>query len=138
MTNLGLDSGLVIAILIGVAVLYLGLVMVRGRRLLGRPGGVPLALRVEDENWRLGVGRYAGDALLWYGAFRPTRRPTRELRRADLEVMGQRRRRSSEPMLTEGSVVVECRSPDAKISLALSEAAVTGFLSWLEAAPPRS
>ncbi len=136
MRSVELGSALGIAALIVLAGIYLALVMVRGRRLLGRPGGVPLVLRIENEAWRLGVGRYAGDELLWYGAFRPTRRPTKALRRADLEVIGQRRRRSSEPVVPADSVIVECRSMDSRVSLALSEAAVTGFLSWLEASAP--
>ena len=138
MTRVEIDTALLIAALAAVGLLYIGLVMVRGRRLLERPGGLALALRVEEDNWRLGVGRYADGELLWYGAFRPTRRPTVALRRSELEVTGQRRRRPSEPMLAADAVVVECRSANDRVSLALSEAAVTGFLSWLESSAPRS
>lgn len=138
MASVTIDTALLLVVIIGIGVLYLSLVMVRGRRLLDRPGGLALAVRVADDNWRLGVGRYAGGELLWYGAFRPTRRPTLALRRSELEVTGQRRRRASEPMLDVDAVVVECRSSDDTVSLALSEAAVTGFLSWLESSAPRS
>lgn len=128
----------VVLIALGVALGYFFFLTLRSRQLLGRPGGIPLAIRAHNESWRLGVGRYAGDELLWYGAFRPGRRPTRSLRRSDLEITGQRGRRPSEPMLPVGSVVVECRLGDDSISLALSGGAVTGFLSWLESSAPRS
>lgn len=137
MNRIELDSVLVLAGLVVLSMLYVGLVTIRGRRLLGRPGGVSLVLRIDDDPWRVGVGRYAGDELLWYGAFRPARGPTMALRRGDLEVIGQRRRRATEPVVPADSVIVECRSMDSRVSLGLSEAAVTGFLSWLEASAPR-
>jgi Protein of unknown function (DUF2550) len=47
--------------------------------------------------------------------------------------------------LGEGAVVVECRIAEADgtvgdgtVELAMSDAALTGFLAWLEAAPPGS
>ena len=138
MTHNELLSIEIVLLIVAWALLYLAFLTVRSRRLLGRPGGIPLAIRGENEPWRLGVGRYAGDELLWYGAFRPGRRPTRTLRRGDLEITGQRGRRPAEPMLAVGSVVVECRVGDELVSLALTGAAVTGFLSWLESSPPRS
>ena len=132
-----LSVGLVLLVVV-LALLYLLILTLRSRQLLGRPGGIPLAIRAESEAWRLGIGRYAGGELLWYGAFRPGRRPTLALRRSELEITGQRGRRPAESMLAVGSVVVECRVGDESVSLALSSAAVTGFLSWLEASPPRS
>lgn len=138
MTHSEIFSGELLLLAIGGALAYLLFLAFRSRQLLGRPGGIPLAMRIQNDSWRLGVGRYAGDELLWYGAFRPGRRPTRALRRSDLEITGQRGRRPAEPMLPVGSVVVECRVGDDSISLALSAAAVTGFLSWLEASAPRS
>ena len=138
MIHLGIDTGLVVIILFGLIVLYVVVIFARKQQLLGRPGGIQLALRAGHDNWRLGVGRYAGDNLLWYGAWRPSRRPNRALSRNALEITGQRGRRPAEAMLPEGSVVVECRDGDESVSLCLSVAAVTGFLSWLEASAPRS
>jgi Protein of unknown function (DUF2550) len=59
------------------------------------------------------------------------------LRRATLEVTGQRGRRPDENLLASDAVVVECLADGEKVSLSLSAAAVTGFLSWLEASAPR-
>jgi hypothetical protein len=138
MTNIEIDSGLVVLILLAALVLYVVVIAARKQQLLGRPGGIQLALRVGHEGWKLGVGRYAGDDLLWYGAWRPGRRPNRALSRNSLEITGQRGRRANEPMLPDGSDVVECRLGDETVALCLSRAAVTGFLSWLEASAPRS
>jgi hypothetical protein len=119
---------LVVAYVIGVAL--------RKQQLLRRAGVIPMALRGGTDPWTLGVGRYSGDELWWYSALRPARRPTRTIRRGDLEISGQRGRRPEEQILPAGSVIVECHDDDAGVSLCLSAAAVTGFLSWLEASPP--
>ena len=38
--------------------------------------------------------------------------------------------------LYAGHVIVSCTTPDGPIELAMSEASLTGFQSWLEAGPP--
>ena len=138
MTRVEVDTGLVLLVAILAAALYIVVVAARKQQLLGRPGGIQLALRMGHEGWKLGVGRYAGDDLLWYGAWRPGRRPNRALSRNSLEITGQRGRRANEAILPEGYTVVECRDGDETVSLCLSVGAVTGFLSWLEASAPRS
>ena len=137
MTRAELVLGITLLVLFAAAVVYLGVVTLRKKQLLGRPGGLTLALKPGSDKWSLGVGRYAGDELLWYGAFRLGRRPNRVVRRATLEVTGQRGRRPPESILASDAVVVECLADGEQIALALSAAAVTGFLSWLEASAPR-
>ncbi len=127
----------VVAIIAALA-LYLVGITVRKRQLLGRSGGIPLAYKGDGGNWALGVGRYHGDELWWYGALRLGNRPTRILRRSQLEVTGQRRRRSSEPMLRAGDDIVECVVDGERVALSLPRGAVTGFLSWLESSAPHS
>jgi uncharacterized protein DUF2550 len=137
-SRIEIDVGLLIVAMLLGSVLYVLVVAARKQQLLGRPGGIQLALRSGHDNWKLGVGRYAGDDLLWYGALRLGRRPDRALNRSALEITGQRGRRPQETILPEGFTVVECRDGDETVSLCLSGAAVTGFLSWLEASPPHS
>ncbi|MEP6852339.1 MAG: DUF2550 family protein [bacterium] len=137
MTRAELFAAVVVLAGVALLLLYVVLIGLRKQQLLGRPGGIPLALRVGAESWALGVGRYVGGELQWYGALRPGRRPTRVLRRGALEVTGQRGRRPAESMLPVGSVVVECLSDGERLSLSLSSAAVTGFLAWLESSAPR-
>jgi hypothetical protein len=130
-------TGSILIAVFAVALAYLVVVTLRKQQLLGRPGGLPLAVRYGVDKWSIGVGRYAGDSLLWYGALRLGRRPNRILRRATLEVTGQRGRRADEMMLVSDAVIVECLDDGEKVSLAFSAAAVMGFLSWLEASAPR-
>jgi hypothetical protein len=85
----------------------------------------------------LGLGRYAGDDLEWYRAFSYSPRPKHVFLRRDLAVRSQRRPEGPETYsLLSGSVIVACDVPGAPVELAMAEDALTGFLSWLEAAPP--
>lgn len=137
MSQIEIAAAIVVVLLVLAAFFYLVVVTARKQQLLGRPGGISLAMRVGTEPWTLGVGRYAGNELWWYGALRLARRPTRVIRRSDLEIIGQRGRRPDEQVLSSTAVIVECRDHGAPISLCFSQGAVTGFLSWLEASAPR-
>lgn len=112
------------------------------RRLLQRHGGtVDCAVRIAGDGgeapWRLGVARYNGETLQWYRAFSPMPRPHLVVHRRGLAVTGRRRPRGEEAAaLPVGAVVVVCRDRGTELELAMSEPALTGFLAWLEAAPP--
>ncbi len=123
-------------------VLLIGLALVAvavRRRVLHRSGGtIDLSLRWrQGRGWVLGLGRFAGDELLWYPVFSLAPRPRHVLPRPDLRVDGRRAPgRSEAPSLPAGVVVVSCRSGDRPVELAMDGAAVAGFLAWLEARPP--
>ena len=112
------------------------------RQLLQRTGGtIDLSLRLRTlthgRGWVLGAGRFAGDDLQWYRVFSLALRPRRTLSRRDLVVVRQRQPVGGETLaLLEGVVVLECLTCDGRVEVALDGAAVTGFLAWLEAAPP--
>jgi len=113
------------------------------RFLLERGGGtVDCGLRrtAGEGSWRLGVASYQGDRLCWYRLFGVLLRPRVELERRTLTVAARREATLAESAsLGPGMVVVQCRVGGADgVELAMSEAALTGFLSWLEAAPPGS
>jgi Protein of unknown function (DUF2550) len=113
------------------------------RFLLERGGGtVDCGLRRTSGqgSWRLGVASYQGDQLCWYHLFGILLRPRLELERRTLTVASRRAATVAESAsLGPGMVVVECTVGDGnRVELAMSEAALTGFLSWLEAAPPGS
>jgi hypothetical protein len=113
------------------------------RRLLQRGGGtfdcsLRLHQRVPGKGWVLGIARYSGDSVEWFRVFSFSVRPRRVFSRNDLIVRARR-----EPLATEalglyaGHVIVECvRTGGAVVELAMAEDALTGFLAWLEAAPP--
>jgi hypothetical protein len=129
------------------AVLLYGLCLVLRRRWIARSGGAfELSLRVRstlDEGrgagrgWVLGLGRYSGEALEFFRIFSLALRPMRVLDRAGIVYDGQRDPEGGEVhSLYVDHVVVVCHDPAGPFELAMTASAVTGFLSWLEAAPP--
>jgi hypothetical protein len=130
-----------VAVVILVAVLGLLLLALRRRVLLRPAGAIDMSLRTRfgriGGGWALGVGRYAGDDLLWYRLFAFTVKPSRSLSRPELEVLGRRLPTGAESWAVQaGAVIVECRDETGLVQVAMSAGAVTGFLSWLESAPP--
>jgi hypothetical protein len=110
------------------------------RYLLERGGGtVECGLRLPGGSWRLGVAAYRTDALCWYQVFGLLLRPNRVFPRRTLSVLSRRPADpAEEASLGQGAVVVRCRvgEADGTAELAMGESALTGFLAWLEAAPP--
>jgi len=126
-------------------ILILAAVGIAARRfLLERGGGtVECGLRRGPNGpWRLGVASYQREELNWFGALGLTMRPDVVFPRRDLTVVSRRLPTDAEAAsLGPGMVVVECRVGEdtgGTIELALGEEALTGLLSWLEAAPPGS
>ena len=126
-------------------ILVLAAVGIAARRfLLERGGGtVECGLRRGPNGpWRLGLASYQREELNWFGALGLTMRPDVVFPRRDLTVVSRRLPTDAEAAsLGPGMVVVECRVGEdtgGTIELALGEEALTGLLSWLEAAPPGS
>jgi len=139
---LAFDVAWIFAALLLILVLIASGIATR-RFLLERGGGtVDCGLRrtAGQGSWRLGVASYQGDQLCWYHLFGVLLRPRLELERRTLTVASRRAATVAESAsLGPGMVVVECKVGDGtRVELAMSEAALTGFLSWLEAAPPGS
>lgn len=141
--HLAFDAGGVLAVLVLVAALLFVSMAVR-RRLFARGGGtVECSLRELPEEggapgvWRLGFGRYKGDVLHWHRMFGFRTRPRQVIHRRGLVVSN---RRGPEPGEAEGLLpdvsIIEIRDGDLTVELAMGAAALTGFLAWLEAAPP--
>jgi hypothetical protein len=87
--------------------------------------------------WSYGIGQYKDDRIVWYRIFSYAYRPAAVLTRRDLQVLGQRDADGHEELaLFPGWTIVECRLGAGLVELAMSPDALTGFLSWLEAAPP--
>ena len=125
-------------------ILILAAVGIAARRfLLERGGGtVECGLRRGPNGpWRLGLASYQREELNWFGALGLTMRPDVVFPRRDLTVVSRRLPTDAEAAsLGPGMVVVECKVGEdtGTIELALGEEALTGLLSWLEAAPPGS
>lgn len=133
-----------LAVLLALSVLALGLLVVR-RRFVSRGAAtfdcslrLPVGLDSASwHGWTLGIARYAGDTLEWYRVFSYATRPRRVLARRDLRVVERREPRGAElSVLLSGAVVVRCAGAAGPVELAMGRDTLTGFLSWLESAPP--
>jgi Protein of unknown function (DUF2550) len=135
-----------------VLIIFAGGVLAFRRYLLERSGGtVDCALRIPAGTgaWRLGVLSYQRDSLRWHGALGVLLRPEHVFHRRALAVVSRRPANPSETVtLGMDRIVVEVSvkppadasgSPAGEhVELAMTDQALTGFLSWLEASPPGS
>lgn len=119
------------------------------RRLIQRSGGTfdcslrwnvlekPERGEENGKGWGYGVARYNGDRIEWYRVFSYSLRPRRVLERSAIEVAGRRTPEGEEELaLLSEAVILACLHRGSRLELAMSEDALTGFLAWLEAAPP--
>ncbi|BCJ66754.1 DUF2550 domain-containing protein [Polymorphospora rubra] len=130
---------------IGIGVLILCaavLVLFVRRALVARAGGtirlsVRVSTMVDGRGWSPGFGRFADDELRWYRMFSFAIRPKRVLSRNGLAVESRRQPEGQECLAMPADwVILRCTGYQAPIEIAMAESTVTGFLSWLEAAPP--
>ena len=108
--GLALDAAWLLAAFL--VILVLAAVGIAARRfLLERGGGtVECGLRRQNGSWRLGVARYRGEELRWYGIFGLSVRPDEVFPRRDLTVVSRRLPTEAEAAsLGPGMIVVECR-----------------------------
>jgi hypothetical protein len=141
---------MVLALLVTASILALAVLGLFGfgvrRRLIQRSGGTfdcsarfaaPKAGQPSGKGWLYGVARYNGDNVEWFRVFSYAVRPRRTLQRDGIEVRDRRHPHGEEELaLLPGAMVLACRHEGLDVELAMSEDALTGFLAWLEAAPP--
>jgi hypothetical protein len=127
---------IVVCVVVLAVVLSAG-ILARQRYMLRTTGTVPLAMQ-RGQRWLYGVGRYDGGELRFYRALGWGTRPSRVLRRGEVEVLGRRGPREAErKALPAAAVVVECRVDGETFAFAIGDSALTGFVSWLESSAPR-
>lgn len=131
-----------IGVALAVVVICSAAVIAARRNLIERGGSVDCGLRRRrDRRWRPGLAEYRPFELRWHPVFGVRLRPTEVFPRRLLRVVARRPADAVEATrlgLGPGAVVVECETGAGQghVELALSEDALTGFLAWLEAAPP--
>ncbi len=113
------------------------------RRWLGRAGGLfdcSLRLRTATPGtgWVLGVARYQEDRLEWFRSFSLALRPRVVFERADTRAGRQRNPDPIEALgLLEDQRIIRLDGAEGSgWELSVSNDALLGLLSWLEAAPP--
>ncbi|MER5453238.1 MULTISPECIES: DUF2550 domain-containing protein [unclassified Micromonospora] len=128
---------------IGVAVILGAILVLFVRRaLVTRSGGIiRLSVRtstmLDGRGWAPGFGRFAGDELRWYRLVSFAVRPKRVLSREGLTVERRRLPEGQERMsMPSDWIILRCNCGHAPVEIAMARSTVTGFLSWLEAAPP--
>ncbi len=140
---------LILALSVTLAALVLGAVawLVARFWIITRHGGVvECGLRqMSSTKWRYGVAEYERDQLCWHHSVGVRLRPAVCFPRAGLRIV-----RSRPPGAAEADrfgpevVIADCESRPTlparphnvqRIELAMSQAALTGLLSWLEASP---
>ena len=128
----------VLLVLLGVGLIVLAVAfLLRRRFLLSGLGAVTMWLRpVGAPRWSVGVAWYSGEQLLWYQALSLSVRPTQKLCRTEFHVEGRRRPTVEDGAVPGDSQVLICRTGAGPQELAMDPSTVTGFLSWIESAPP--
>jgi hypothetical protein len=138
---LALDAAWIFAVFLVIVLLAAAVLAIR-RMLLDRGGGtVECGLRRPGSTWRLGVAAYGAQELRWYDGFGLRLSPDETLARRNLTVLSRRRADAAEAAsLGPAMLVITCHTGEdaLTIDLAMGEAALTGFLAWLESAPPGS
>jgi hypothetical protein len=138
-TAIALDAAWIFAAFLAVVVLCAIGLAIR-RMLLDRRGGtVECGLRRPGGTWRLGVAAYGEDELRWYQAFGVLLTPEEVLARRTLSVASRREAYPAEAaLLGQRMVVLSCTVGEMleTVELAMAEDVLTGFLAWLESAPP--
>ncbi len=138
------DTAFVVGVLLLVVCLCLAYLAFRRVRLM-RGGGVDLCLRRRPAavsrdvaaGWHFGVGRYRGDEFAWYRLTSLRPGPTVVIDRTDLEILDRRAPLDAEAYaIPQATSVLRCRCGRNGVELAMADGVLTGFLSWLEAAPP--
>ncbi|HET6481095.1 MAG TPA: DUF2550 domain-containing protein [Actinoplanes sp.] len=116
-------------------------VFLRRRLIMGGGGTIRLQIRVTTlvpgRGWSTAIGRFAGGELRIHRLFSFSFRSKRVIERGSTVVESQRRPEGPERLTMPGHwVILRLAATLDEFEIAMAESTVTGFLSWLEAAPP--
>ncbi|MGC5012741.1 DUF2550 domain-containing protein [Streptosporangium sp. DT93] len=128
-----------VLIVVGSLAALVALLALRVLVLTRARGSVLCCLRSlsRERGWRVGVARYADGHLNWIPLIGLLPRPRHVIVRRGLVVSGRRKVGPGEFYgFIEGVTAIECRSGDSAYELAMGYRALTGFVAWLESAPP--
>jgi hypothetical protein len=131
----------------GLAVFGFGYLFLRRRLLCRSSGTFECSVRMQRprqsnaaaaaRGWTLGLARYRDTTIEWFRIFSFSPHPKYVFDRS-LTVVARRRPAGPEAFtLFGGHIVVALQLQSGRpVEFAMSESALTGFLAWVEAAPP--
>lgn len=121
----------------GLLVLVAVVFLLRRRFLLSGLGAVTMWRRpAGSARWSVGVAWLGADTLLWYRGLSLSVRPQERLLRGELVLTSRRSPGRGDAALPPDVVVIACETGAGTRELAMDTSTVTGFLSWVESAPP--
>jgi hypothetical protein len=104
--------------------------------------GLRMGVSTSTRGWHTGMARYTPEDLEWFRLLSLRYQPNWTLVRRSIEIASRREPRGAETLaVPRDAVIVTCnvitRDGDSLgVELAMSEAAVTGFLAWIESSAP--
>jgi hypothetical protein len=131
----------VILVLLLVAALFFrrGVLLRRGATL---HCGLRLGIARSTRAWQTGMARYTPEDLQWFRLSSLGYQPQWTFVRRSIEIAGRRHPHGSEVLaVPRSAVVITCnvitRQGDSlDVEFAMSDAALTGFLAWIESSAP--
>jgi hypothetical protein len=119
----------------------LGVLFLRREVIARGRGTIEMSIRLSTmmpgRGWSPGIARFAGDDLRWFRVFSLAIRPRHTLTRGALAVQDQRKPLAVEHLALPGDwIILRCAHQGGSVEIAMAETTLTGFRSWLEAAPP--
>jgi hypothetical protein len=123
------------------------IVFVVRRRVVRRRGatlhcGLRMGTSGSSRGWHTGMARYTAEDLEWFRLLSLRYQPKWTFVRRSIEINSRREPRGAETLaVPRDTVIIACdvitRQGDALgVEFAMSEAAVTGFLAWIESSAP--
>jgi hypothetical protein len=117
------------------------------RRVVRRRGatlhcGLRMGMSGSSRGWHTGMARYTPEDLDWFRLLSLRYQPNWTFVRRSIEINSRREPRGAETLaVPRDTVIIACdvitRQGDALgVEFAMSEAAVTGFLAWIESSAP--
>jgi hypothetical protein len=111
-----------------------------------RGASVQCALRLgvgsSTHHWHAGVARYTGEDFEWFRSLSLSYQPQHTFVRRSIEIGARRYPRGAETWaVPHGAAIIDCdvitrQGVHLDVELAMSEAATTGLLAWIESSAP--
>jgi Protein of unknown function (DUF2550) len=132
---------------IAVLAVVLLIAFVVRRRVVRRRGatlhcGLRIGLATSSRGWHTGMARYTPEDLEWFRLLSLRYQPNLTLVRRSIEITSRREPNGAEALaVPRDAVIVTCnvitrQGESLSVEFAMSDAAITGFLAWIESSAP--